>query len=328
MQVIHAAAIEEVRWDLPGVVLGMGTLDGVHVGHQAILRRVAERASAPGATPAVLTFAQHPLAIVRPEQAPALLTPLPLKLALLERLGVAAAVVIHFTPALAALEAEEFVQRALVDGLGVRGLCVGYDFGFGRGRRGNVELLRALAQRCGFWLEVMPPVEVDGQVVSSRAIRGLLVQGRVAEAQRLLGRPYCLAGEVEQGDGRGRRLGFATANVPVPDSELVKDGVYAGRVLVRGTFRDAMMNLGRAPTFGGGLHRLEIHMPGWEEPLYGERIVAYFLARLRDEQRFADGAALRVQLGRDREAAEAVWRAAQALPWPEWSLGGPLISLS
>jgi len=320
MQVIHAAAIEEVRWNLPGVVLGMGTLDGVHVGHQAILRRVAERASAPGATPAVLTFAQHPLAIVRPEQAPPLLTPLPLKLALLARSGMAAAVVMHFTPALAALEAEAFVERALVDGLRVRGLCVGYDFGFGRGRRGNVELLQTLAPRCGFWLEVIPPVTVDGQVVSSRAIRGLLIQGRVTAAQRLLGRPYCLAGAVEPGEGRGRHLGFATANLAVPESELLKDGVYAGRVLVRGAFRDAMMNLGRAPTFGGGRHRLEMHLPGWEEPLYGERIVAFFLARLRDEQRFADADALRVQLGRDREAAEAVWRAAQGLPWPEWAL--------
>lgn len=320
MQVIHAAAIEEVRWDLPGVVLGMGTLDGVHVGHQAILRRVAERASTPGATSAVLTFAQHPLAVVRPEQAPPLLTPLPLKLALLERAGMAAAVVIHFTPALAALEAEAFVERVLVDGLRVRGLCVGYDFGFGRGRRGNVELLRALAPRFGFWLEVIPPVTVAGQAVSSRAIRGLLIQGRVAEAQRLLGRPYCLAGEVEPGEGRGRQLGFATANLSVPESKLVKDGVYAGRVLVRGDFRNAMMNLGRAPTFGGGRHRLEIHVPDWEEPLYGERIVAYFLARLRDERRFPDASALRLQLGRDREAAEAVWRAAQALPWPEWAL--------
>ncbi len=320
MQVIHADAIEKVRWDLPGVVLGMGTLDGVHAGHQAILRRVAERASAPDSTPAVLTFAQHPLAVVRPEQAPPLITPLPLKLALLERAGMAAAVVIHFTPALAALDAEEFVQRALVEGLGVRGVCVGYDFGFGRGRRGNVELLQALAPRCGFWLEVVPPVAVDGQVVSSRAIRGLLIQGRVAEAQRLLGRPYCLAGEVEPGEGRGRHLGFATANLAVPETELVKDGVYAGRVLVRGSFRDTMMNLGRAPTFGGGRHRLEMHIPGWQEPLYGERIVAYFLARLRDEQRFPDPAALRVQLGRDRDAAEAVWRAAQALPWPEWAL--------
>lgn len=320
MQVIHAAAIEEIRWNLPGVVLGMGTLDGVHVGHRAILGRVVERASTPGATPAVLTFAQHPLAVVRSDRAPALITPLPLKLALLEQLGMAAAVVIHFTPALAALEAEEFVQRALVDGLGVRGLCVGYDFGFGRGRRGNADLLGAMAPRCGFWLEVIPAVTVDGRTVSSRAIRGLLIQGRVAEAQRLLGRPYCLVGAVEQGDGRGRRLGFATANLPVPDSELVKDGVYAGRVLIRGAFRDAMMNLGMAPTFGGGRRRLEIHIPGWEAPLYGERIAAFFLARLRDERRFADAEALRVQIGRDREAAEAVWRGAQAHPWPEWAL--------
>ena len=320
MQVLHATAIEEVRWELPGVVLGMGTLDGVHVGHQAILRRVAERASASGGTPAVLTFAQHPLSVVRPEQAPPLLTPLPLKLALIERLGMAAAAVIHFSPALAGLEAEEFVQRALVDGLRVHGLCVGYDFGFGRGRRGNVELLRTLAPRCGFWLEVIPPVAVDGRVVSSRAIRGLLIQGRVAEAQGLLGRPYCLAGTVEPGEGRGRGLGFATANLAVPESELVKDGVYAGRVLARGAFRDAMMNLGRAPTFGGGRRRLEIHIPGWEEPLYGERVAAFFVARLRDERRFADGDALRAQLDRDREAAEAVWRRAQALPWPEWAL--------
>lgn len=320
MQVIHAAAIEDVRWDLRGVVLGMGTLDGVHVGHQAILRRVAERAARPDSTPAVLTFAQHPLAVVRPEHAPPLLTPLPLKLALLERSGMAAAAVIHFTPALAAVEAEEFVQRVLVEGLGVRGLCVGYDFGFGRGRRGNVDLLRAFAPRGGFWLDVIPPVTVDGQVVSSRAIRGLLVQGRVADAQRLLGRPYCLAGEVERGEGRGRGLGYATANLPVPDSGLVKDGVYAGRVLVRGVFRDAMMNLGTAPTFGGGARRLEIHIAGWEEPLYGERIVVYFLARLRDERRFADGSELRAQLGRDRMAAEAAWQAARELPWPEWDL--------
>ena len=320
MQVIHVATVEELRWELSRAVVGMGTLDGVHVGHQAILRRVGERAAAEGGEPAVLTFAQHPLEVVRPAQAPALLTPLPLKLALLARLGATCVVVIHFSPALAALDAREFVARGLVGGLGVRGLCVGYDFGFGRGRQGNVELLRALSARHGFWLDVVPPVSVDGQVVSSRAIRGLLIQGRVAEAQRLLGRPYCLLGEVERGEGRGRGLGFATANLPVSDAELAKDGVYAGRVLVRGEFRDAMMNLGTAPTFGGGRRRLEIHLPGWESPLYGERLLVFFLARLRDEQRFADGAALSAQLARDREAARAAWEAARALPWPEWAL--------
>jgi riboflavin kinase/FMN adenylyltransferase len=318
MQVIHAAAIEDVRWDLQGAVLGMGTLDGVHLGHQAILRCVVTQALAFGATPAALTFAQHPLEVVRPQQAPALITPLPLKLALLERLGMEAAVVIHFTPALAALTAEEFVQRAFGDGLRARGLCVGYDFGFGRGRQGNVALLQELGPRYGFWVKVIPAVSVGGRVVNSRLIRSLLAEGRVEEAQGFLGRPYCLAGTVEPGAGRGTDLGFATANLPAP--ALLKDGVYAGRVLVRGEFRNAMMNLGWAPTFGEGVRRLEIHIPSWDDALYGERVLVFVLRRLRDEQRFADGGALRAQLARDREAAAAVWRAADALPWPEWSL--------
>jgi riboflavin kinase/FMN adenylyltransferase len=318
MQVIHAETIEDLRWDVPGAVLGMGTLDGVHVGHQGLLERVAAQAMAIGGTPAVLTFAQHPLEVVRPEQAPALITPLPLKLALLERLGMAAAVVIHFTPAVAALEADVFVERALVDGLRVRGLCVGYDFGFGRGRKGNVALLQELGRRRDFWVEVVPAITMDGQVVSSRLIRSLLAGGRVDEAQRFLGRPYCVVGAVEPGVGRGTDLGFATANLPAP--ALLKDGVYAGRVLVQGTFRDAMMNLGSAPTFGAGVRRLEVHIPGWNGTLYGERLLVFVLRRLRDEQRFADAGTLRAQLARDRDAAEAVWRAAQPLPWPEWTL--------
>jgi riboflavin kinase/FMN adenylyltransferase len=320
MQVIHAAAAEDLSWECRDAVLGMGTLDGVHVGHQEILRRVRERAAGIGGTPAVLTFAQHPLEVVRPQQAPALITPLPLKLALLERLGMGVVVVMHFSAALAALPARDFVERVLVDRLRMKGLCVGYDFGFGRGRQGNVDLLRELSEMHGYWLEVVPPVSVGDRVVSSRVIRGLLIQGRVEDARQLLGRPYCLAGEVARGAGRGRDLGFATANLPVPNPGLLADGVYAGRMLVRGAFRDAMMNLGWAPTFGGQDRRLEIHIPGWDEPLYGERIQAFFLARLRNERRFPDEAALRAQLTRDREAAEAVWQAARALPWPEWAL--------
>jgi riboflavin kinase/FMN adenylyltransferase len=318
MRVIHAETVEDMRWDVPGAVLGMGTLDGVHVGHQGILRRVATQAAAVGVMPAALTFAQHPLEVVRPEQAPALITPLPLKLALLERLGMAAVVVIHFTPALASLDADAFVERVLVDGLRVRGLCVGHDFGFGRGRTGNVALLQDLGRRRGFSVEVVPAITMDGQVVSSRLVRSLLAAGRVDEARRFLGRPFCVVGTVEPGAGRGTALGFATANLPAP--ALLKDGVYAGRVLVQGTFRDAMMNLGWAPTFGADVRRFEVHIPGWNGTLYGERVLVFVLGRLRDEQRFADAEALRTQLGRDRDAAEAVWRAAQQLPWPEWSL--------
>jgi len=318
--VLTASRLEELAWDVPEPVLGLGTLDGVHLGHQELLARVRRQAAATGGTPGVLTFARHPLEVVRPAEAPPLLTPLPLKLLLLERLGMQAAAVLDFSPALARLEAREFVERVLVQGLKVAGLCVGYDFGFGRGRRGPVDLLRQAAAAAGFWLEVLPPVTVDGRVVSSRAIRSVLATGQVEEAQALLGRPYCLAGSVLPGAGRGLELGFPTANLAVPDPPVLTDGVYAGRALLRGAFHDAMMNLGSAPTFGGGGRRLEIHLPGWREPLYGERLVAFFLHRLRDERRFPDGAALVRQLTRDREAAQAAWEAARALPWPDWAL--------
>jgi riboflavin kinase / FMN adenylyltransferase len=320
MRVFSIASVADLPGDLPRPILGMGTMDGVHLGHQEILRRVRERARDRDGTAAVLTFAQHPLEVVRPEQAPPLLTPLPIKLALLQRLGMAAALVIRFSRALADLEAADFVQTVLVERLRVLGLCVGYDFGFGKGRRGTVELLRALAPTFGFRLEVVPPIQVDGVVVSSRLIRGLLVEGRVEEARRFLGRPYCIQGEVRPGAGRGRELGYATANVAVPRALPLRDGVYAGRVLVRGAFQDAMMNLGSAPTFGPGERRLEIHMPAWESSLYGEQLCAFFLRRLRDEQAFPDAGALVRQLARDREDAERVWEAAQGLPWPDWTL--------
>ncbi len=320
MRVIHATELQDLRWDIPNPVLAMGTMDGVHLAHQEILRRVREWAAASGGTPGVLTFARHPLEVIRPEQAPPLITPLPVKLALLDSLGMAAAAVIHFSPVLANMGAEEFVQQALVDSLKVVGLCVGYDFGFGKGRKGNADLLRRLAPQYGFWFEVVPPVRVEGVAVSSRMIRGLLAEGRVEEARHFLGRPYCLEGEVRPGAGRGRELGFATANVPLPSATPLTDGVYAGRLLVRGAFHDAMVNLGRAPTFGSGERRLEVHMPGWREPLYGTRVTAFFLRRLRAEQRFASAEALVAQLHRDRTSAEAVWDAARGLPWPEWAL--------
>jgi riboflavin kinase/FMN adenylyltransferase len=320
MRVIQVTDPRDLRWDVPKPLLAMGTMDGVHLAHQAILRRVRERAAAQGETPGVLTFARHPLEVLRPGQAPPLITPLPIKLALFESLGMAAAVALHFSPAMAHMEAGEFVRQVLVEGLRVAGLCVGYDFGFGKERKGNADLLRRLAPRYGLWLEVVPPVRLDGVVVSSRMIRGLLAEGRVEEAHRFLGRPYCLQGEVQPGAGRGRELGFATANVPLPEPTPLADGVYAGRLLVRGLFQDAMLNLGRAPTFGPGERRLEVHLPGWSEPLYGERVTAFFLRRLRDEQRFASSEALVAQLHRDRAAAQAAWDAARGLPWPEWTL--------
>ena len=320
MQVIRGANPEALRWEVPRPILAIGTMDGVHLGHQEILRRVRERAATTQGTPGVLTFARHPLEVVRPQQAPALITPLSVKLALFRRLGMAAVAAIDFSPGMAALSAESFVEQVLVQGLRAAGVCVGYDFGFGKDRQGDARLLRSMAEAHGFWVEVVSPVSLDGHVVSSRLIRGLLSQGKVEEARRFLGRPYCLEGEVVPGAGRGRGLGFPTANLAATGPVPLTDGVYAGRVLVQGEFRDAMMNLGEAPTFGPGDRRLEIHLPGWDAPLYGERVIAFFLQRLRDEQRFASVAALVEQLGKDRLDAETAWRHAGSLPWPDWAL--------
>ena len=151
-------------------------------------------------------------------------------------------------------------------------------------------------------------------------IRAALAEGNVEEARRFLGRPYCLAGEVQPGAGRGAELGFATANIPAPPETPLRDGVYAGRLHACGVFHDAIMNLGRAPTFGPGERRLEVHIPGWKRALYGEQVTAYFLERLRDECRFPSPDALVAQLVQDHKSAKAVWEAARALSWPEWAL--------
>ncbi|MBI4537134.1 MAG: riboflavin biosynthesis protein RibF [candidate division NC10 bacterium] len=320
MQVIRAARPEEFAWSLVRPVVAIGTMDGVHLGHQAVLASARELAAALHGTAAVLTFAQHPLEVVRPAEAPAVITPLPLKLLLLEGCGMEAALAIEFSAAMAAVEAEAFVSDILFKRLGVAGLAVGHDFGFGRGRRGTVTLLTSMAASAGVSLVVVPPVRLGEQVVSSRHVRGLLAAGQVAEARRFLGRPFAVLGQGQPGAGRGRGLGFPTANLALLGRPVLKDGVYAGRVLVRGEYRDAVMNLGVAPTFGAGARRLEIHIAGWAAPLYGERLVVYILERLRDEARFPDAAALKSQLERDLAAAEAVWEAARGLPWPEWTL--------
>ena len=320
MRVFRVGNLEDFRWDVPTAIVGMGTMDGIHLGHQEILRRVRGCAEEMRGTPGVVTFARHPLEVVRPGQAPPLITPLPVKLALFDRLGMAVTVAIEFSQAMASLPAETFVKQVLVDGLAIAGLCVGYDFGFGKGRRGNTDLLRVLASEHGFWLEVVPPVGVDGLVVSSRMIRAALAEGNVDEARRFMGRPYCLSGEVQPGAGRGAELGFATANIPASVDTPLRDGVYAGRLHACGVFHDAIMNLGRAPTFGSGERRLEVHIPGWNAPLYGEQVTAYFLERLREERRFPSADALVGQLIQDRKAAEAVWDSARALAWPEWAL--------
>ncbi len=295
---IEIRRLEELP--VPGgqVALAIGTFDGVHRGHRALFARVREVAREARFRPAALTFTNHPLTVLSPGAAPGLLTPYPLKRRLLAAEGLALLVALEFTPALAETEAEDFVRKILLDRLGAAAILVGFDFALGRGRAGTPAVLESLGRAWGFEVEVIPPVLADGQPIKSSAIRALLAAGQAREAGRLLGRPYGFEGRPQPGVGRGRQLGYPTANVEVTGL-LVPDGVYAGWVEAEGRLHDAAINVGTAPTFGGSGRRVEAHLLDYRGDLYGLDVTVWFLERLREERRFPDAEALRAQIGTD-----------------------------
>lgn len=290
-----------------GTVVTVGSFDGVHRGHAAVLREIAERARSAQRHSVLVTFDPHPLAVVNPAAAPPLLTTGPERREILAQTGLDYAVLLRFDHRLAELPAEDFVREILLRRCGMRELVIGYDHGFGRGRQGDVAMLRRLGASDGFSVDVVPEVQVDGHPVSSTMVRRAVAGGDLDRAARLLGRPYYLTAEVVPGDGRGRTIGFPTANLGrVPSRKLLPpDGVYAVRVEWRGGRADGMMNQGGRPTFQQGERSLEVHLLDWEGPLYGEWLKVEWVARLRDVRRFASADALRAQLERDRQAARA-----------------------
>ncbi len=312
--------LEALHAQYPRVIVALGTFDGVHRGHQAILGRTIAWARAVAGTAAALTFDRHPLEVLRPDRAPRSITPLPLKAAILRDLGVDLLVVARFDQALADTPAEEFIAGALVGRLNVVGVCVGYNFGFGRGRSGTPALLEASGRTHGFGLAVIPPVEHGGRTVSSTAVREALERGAVAEAWDLMERPYAAEGAVVHGAGRGATIGVPTANLPAGPDLLVPNGVYAARACVGGAGHDALVNVGVAPTFGPGARQIEVHLLGFAGTLYGARLRLLLVDRLRAEQRFPDAAALVAQIRRDRAAAEARFARITDRSWEAWAL--------
>ena len=286
-------------------MLTVGTFDGVHLGHQAVLAEIARRAAASGGRSVLVTFEPHPLEVVNPPAAPRLLTTADEKRAVLAESPVDQVAFLPFTPLLAELPPERFVREELERRYDLAELVIGYDHGFGRGRSGGVDLLRRIGREDGFEVDVVPAVVMGGIPVSSTLIRRAVAGGDLETARTCLGRWYAVTGAVVRGAGRGRGIGVPTVNLasPHPKKLLPPDGVYAAQVAWRGERRGAMLNLGPRPTFGETGRILEAHLFGFEGDLVGETVMVEFVRRLRDVMRFASVEALRAQLARDREAA-------------------------
>ena len=292
-----------------GTVATVGTFDGIHRGHQAVLREVVRRAGKGGErTTLLVTFDPHPLEVVNPSAAPRLLTLSDEKRVLAAALGVERVEVVAFTPELARLGPEEFVRDVLRARFGMQELVLGYDHGFGRGRAGDVDMVRRLAREDGFALEVVAAVKDDGQPISSSLIRTAVAHGDLASAERGLGRPYSVRAVVERGAGRGRTIGVPTINLTSPDPRklLPPDGVYAVRVDIDGKRYGGMMNQGPRPTFGVHARGLEVHLFDFTGDLYGATVTVEWVRWLRDTQTFPSRQVLVDQIERDAVAARAI----------------------
>lgn len=312
MEIFHSMA--ETGGSLRGCAVAIGNFDGVHLAHLRLLEVARELAEKRGAQSALLTFVPHPAKVLAPEFAPPLISTLPRKIRLLERTGIGALILQPFDRELASTPPETFVRRELVENLGATDVVVGYDFTFGKGRKGTPQVLAELGGS-DLAVHTVKPISQDGLVVGSSKIRELILEGRVAPAARLLGYPFLIDGVVVTGRGRGRKIGVPTANI-APETELLPaSGVYAARAAVEGLEGScaAAVNIGRKPTFGEEDLTVEVHLIDRELDVYGKRMAVALLERLRPEQRFASVEELVARIHQDIEEARAVASGAPAL---------------
>lgn len=281
-------------------VVTIGNFDGVHLGHQQLIARVVSRARELGARATVVSFYPHPAEVISPRGKVGRLTTTRQKLNILGALGVESLCMVHFTKALSALSAEQFILALLRNRLNATELIIGPDARFGRGREGTPDIVRQLAQKFGCGLAVVPFEEVGNAVISSRRIRGLLDAGEVAQAATLLGRPYTMRTRVRRGQGKGAGLGFPTANATLGAQIVPLNGVYATKSLLAGQWHPSVTNIGVRPSFGGTSLQVETHLINFESrPLYGQALEIAFIERLREEKRFASLDQLSEQIRQD-----------------------------
>ena len=294
---------------LPGpLFLAVGVFDGVHLGHQAVLRRARDDARKTGGTAVAVTFDPHPVRVLRPEQAPRLLTSTPHKLQLIRDLGVAHILLIPFDRAFAATEPADFIRALVAAARPLREICVGFEWSFGKGRAGNLALLEKLGAQLGFAEVGVPAVEVDGEIVSSTLIRRAVESGELSRAARLLGREFTILGTVVEGDHIGKTLGFPTANLSAHNEQFPPNGVYAVEARRGAQTLPGVVNIGVRPTIktASGERILEVHLFDFDETIYGEDLEITFRQFLRPEQKFPSLDALRAQIAQDAAQARAV----------------------
>ncbi len=306
--------------EVEGTVVTVGTFDGVHRGHRAVLREIEDRARESGLRSVLVTFDRHPLTVVRPEDAPPLLTTPDEKKEILAQSGLDHVAFLPFTRSLSLYEPEEFVELVLVDRFRVRELVIGYDHGFGHGRTGGVDTLRRSGRRHGFDVDVVGEVTLAGSSVSSTRLREAVREGRMEEAARGLGRPYSVRGPVVHGLGRGRDLGFPTANLKAPEGLklLPRSGIYAVRASLQSEIRQGLVHLGPRPTFAGSPPSLELYLLDFDRDIYGETVRVDFLARLRDVLPFGSAEELVEQMQEDRERARSFFASGIEEDLPTW----------
>lgn len=284
----------------------LGNLDGIHLGHQALLQRVVQDAKARGGRSVVLTFEPHPLRILAPERAPKLILTHKDKMVLLHSSGVEVVIIQAFNSFFANVEAREFVRRYLIERLKVQKMWVGKDLRFGKGRKGRVEDLVRWGAEDGFEVGIVEPVELGGVRVSSSRIRSLIEQGKVREAQRYLGRYHFVSGRVASGHQRGRRLGFPTANIAPRTEVLPANGIYATFLQVGEQQWPGVTNVGVNPTFGDGPRTIESYVFDFAGDLYGESVKLFFVERIREERKFPTPETLVEQMKRDVLSAKEI----------------------
>ncbi len=298
--------IENIRRKFRNPVLTLGNFDGVHLGHQRIFEELKEEARKIDGEAIVFTFDPHPLQILAPQRCPPLITPFKKKLMLMERSGIDVLIVATFDLSLANIMPEAFVKQILVDEIGAKKILVGYNYYFGKDRKGNVEMLIRLGEKFGFEVKVIEAMKVNEIPVSSSKIREFIQDGKMAEAAQLLGRNYLLIGKVIWGADRGKQLGFPTANLEILNGLYPKTGVYAVEVIMGDKTYPGVADVGYNPTFGQNPLSVEVHILNFSRDIYGEEIQLIFLERIRDEKAFENPDSLARQIRKDIAVARKI----------------------